>query len=217
MSRPDEDREPAIPDLEDLFVDRTAPPPLEDRVLSAVRASGWPAGHAVSAGRGAPQTRPGPTARAWMLRIAASLVLFLAGWGAGRSASTDPGPTHVLLLWEDETFTPEATPGAHAQAYVAWLQRVAEAGTEISGHELARPRIYAMPTPTDGGNPVRQSLPQDSARRGSGEPAGRVREARIGGFFLVRAESLQDAAGIAESSPHRRNGGWVEVAEIVER
>ena len=211
MSRPDDDREAPIPDLEELFQGRRAPAQLEDLVIAAVRDSGWPGdvGTTPVGALGGGLRRPG--AGRWALRVAANFLVFLAGWGAGRSTTgPEPAPTHLLLLWEDERFTPEATPGAHAQAYGAWLGTVAAAGTWITGQELAPPRIYA--NPLDGGTDG------DPGGDPSPEPPGEVRaDARIGGLFLVRAESLQDAARIAATHPHRANGGWIEVAEIVHR
>jgi hypothetical protein len=112
-------------------------------------------------------------------------------------------PTHMLLLWEDGSFRPESYPGEHAATYTAWLREVEEDGTLITGDELAPARAYAGPETT--------GEPDDDSPIAPGP------DARVSGFFLVRAGSMEAAARIAATHPHRENGGWIEVAEIVRR
>ncbi len=69
----DDDRiEPPIAGLERLYADRTPPPKLEEHALESFRSA------------------PGParwTKRAVILRAAAAIVVFAAGWGLGAFVS----------------------------------------------------------------------------------------------------------------------------------
>jgi len=80
---------------------------------------------------------------------------------------------------------------------------VAESGVSISGDELGP--IRRLFGPVEG----------DSTSVGPTD-ASPASEYRVGGYFMIGAGEEQ-AAELAESHPHRRNGGWVEVAPVVMR
>jgi hypothetical protein len=177
--------------LEALYADRLPPPDLEERVVAD-----W----ARAVGK-----RPGvrKRARAWTYRIAAGVVLFLAGWGSARLSGDDgvgvpPRAGYMLLLWEDAAFGAGEEPGALAEEYAAWAGRVAAAGVGIAGEELDPSRSWVSGDGVAGARPSSGDL-------------------RLGGYFLVDISDREAAMRLAESHPHVGHGGWVEVAPIVRR
>ncbi len=198
MSRPeDSGHDRPIEGMEALYVDRTAPADLEDRVVERLHADGWPA----AAGR---RPRAGLP---WLPRLAAAVVVFVAGWGAGRaSAGATPAvpvaPTHMLLVWEHGDADPSVPVEAIAAEYGSWMRDVAATGTPIRGQELGEARVLLGPeVPAPAATPVRPSLA----------------DRRLGGYFLITATDMPTAAAVAGGHPHLRYGGSIEVAEIVRR
>jgi hypothetical protein len=199
-------------DLTGLYGERRPPPALEERVVKE-----W--AHAV----GAPVARRAG-APGWTLRAAAGVALFLAGWGAARVGSGPaaspplagpsaeplasagaPGrelPRFMLLLWTGPGFRGDPDDPALSVEYGAWARGLAVAGVEVSGEELADARSWVPPG---------EGVPE------VGAPGPRAEEdLRLGGYFVVAAESEASALEIARRHPHGRHGGWVEVAAIVE-
>ncbi len=110
----------------------------------------------------------------------------------------------MLLLREDAGFDPEGLarhdPGALVREYAAWA-RAGARETVLGGERLE-----------DEGRIVRAG-----GERLIVEPLGRLAGAaggRIGGYFLIRAEDLEEAVRLAGSCPHLTHGGSIEVREI---
>jgi hypothetical protein len=174
-----------------LYADRLPPPDLEERVVAD-----WAS--AVGARPDVPRR-----ARTWTYRMAAGVVLFLAGWGSARLSGDDgvgarPRAEHMLLLWEDAAFGEGEEPGALAEEYAAWAGSVAAAGIGITGEELGPSRSWVS------GDDVADTRPSPG-------------DLRLGGYFLVDIPDRDAARRLAESHPHVGHGGWVEVAPIVRR
>lgn len=196
--------DPEGPDLGGLYNEREPPAELEERVVRALR---------VETGRGGPgavQPDPGGRERGgglggtrqprWAL-IAAGLVLFIAGSLVGRATirpsdvvAPTTGQPFMLLLWEDDRFS-AGSPEAVAAEYAAWAESVAQGGAPISGDELGPSRTVG---------PL-------------GDGSGPAPDARIGGYFLVHAESAEAAGRLALQHPHVEYGGWIDVAPILHR
>jgi hypothetical protein len=110
-------------------------------------------------------------------------------------------PEYMLLLHDSGTMPPEMSPDdiqAVIQRYVAWRNKVAQAGRKISGHKLA-----------DGTGRV---------MKGSGSPKvtdGPYAEARevIGGLFIVEAKDYDEAVTLARDCPHL-DFGTIEIRQI---
>jgi len=187
-----------VPGLEGLYADREAPPELEGRVMEDFRST-------TSAAR-RPRGRSGSwRARTIVLQLAAALVVFAVGWGLGAStpwalAPADvAGPSgsaagYMMLLWENEAPSPSDDPADVAEAYASWARSLAESGIAVSGEELGAERVFV----------------------GDVAPSA-LEESRVGGFFLVDAETLDEARSLAEGHPHVAAGGAIEVAPVVRR
>jgi hypothetical protein len=150
------------------------PPEIEERVVAALR----------RAGLVSPRSRAYP--RGAMLRIAAALVLFAAGYAVGtrRLASVDPaepsGPRFLLLL--HRSAQQDASPAelsSRVAEYRDWARSIRERGIQIAGDRL-------KPTP----------------------------DGSISGFFVIHTDSVETARQIAASCPHARLGNRVELREI---
>jgi hypothetical protein len=163
---------------------------LEERVVGALRAQGLLAGAA--------HQRPHAGRRgAWLAAgLAAALAAFALGWWA-RAAVPPPaqaGEEYVLLLHDTGVALPAAEEGRIVAEYGAWAAELRARGVSISGQKLEDARTLLGP-------------------RGRSLEAGPVRGA-LAGYFLLRADGAAAALAIAESCPHLRHGGSVEVRRI---
>lgn len=136
-----------------------------------------------------------PRSQSPWLNAAAAVFLLASGFGIGRMTSqieTTPAPAapqrYMLLLTNGDTSGDDA---ARAARYGQWAVEQRSAGREISGERLAASGMAVRP---DG-----ESQALDLA---------------VQGFFIVSASSLEDAAAVARSSPHVRDGGTVIVRPI---
>jgi hypothetical protein len=133
---------------------------------------------------------------------AAAIILFGAGIIAGRlslsPASRPVGGRYLLLLHESGSPPASATVVAgQVEDHRKWAM------TMRAGNRLE-----------DGEKLVDRGLLVSAA--GVTEISGADLEGHAGGFFIVYADSLQEAEAIARSSPHLRHGGVVEVRPIEE-
>lgn len=131
-------------------------------------------------------------AAVWTLATAASLVFFLAGWSLGgrRSApAPDPRPLYMLLLY-DVTPTPPQEEAARVSEYGAWARRVG-AGGNLKGAEKLKDEAVVL-----------------------GPAFAGPEEGTLGGFFVIAAETREQALEIARECPHLRYGGRVVVRPI---
>jgi hypothetical protein len=139
------------------------------------------------------RARLGPT----LARAAVLAAVFAAGivLGDRRPAPTDrtEGGRYVLLLIEGPSYRTPATPEAERERvaeYAAWARGLAERGRFVEGEKL--------------GDPLRRL----------GEPAETERGEALTGFFVIGAESWEEAIRIAWTTPHLHYGGSVEVRRI---
>lgn len=111
--------------------------------------------------------------------------------------------SYLLLLREDPSQYAALSPaemGAIIEQYRAWSQKLAAQGRLVGGHKLA----------DEGGKRL---------RAGAGGPIvtdGPYIESKdvIGGTFIVRAESYEDAVKLVAECPHLRGGNVIELRRI---
>ena len=133
--------------------------------------------------------------------IVAAAVMFALGLGAGRLLTPSP-EAHatggfLLLLYEDGGYRP-AAPGmeaARVEEYRSWARELEARGIRINGERLA-----------DAGVMLEER---------SGTVVRREGADRLGGFFLVRVATREEAERIAATCPHLRHGGRVAVKAVL--
>lgn len=135
-------------------------------------------------------------ARRWVVAAAAA-VIFIAGVGAGRlwpptQAEVTGRPRYLLLLAGDTV--PEVSPGDRAKEYGEWARSVSVNGIYIRGAELA-------PTARLIGVAAETSLGRELAT--------------VGGYFIVEASTETEAVRLAESCPHVKYGGVIQVRKLL--
>ena len=183
------DNEPDSP-LEETARLREKPVPpakLESRVVAALRAEGLI------------RARPVWSLPAGPARIAASLLIFVAGAVAGRAvppewftdrqaASTQP--RYLLFLAGD--VIPAADGSSRAAEYGEWARSLIARGVAVSGDEL---RSHAEIVTNN-----RTATFPDLAS--------------VGGYFLIEASDDTTAAALARTCPHVKYGGSIVVRRV---
>ena len=163
------------------------PAELEARVTAALRADGLI------------RDRGSLSWRLLGLAAAASL-LFVAGVGTQRylvggvpAAVAVDSDRYLLLLLEPAGVVLEpAVEAARVEEYSEWAGGLAARGMLQAGEKLA-----------DGGEVV-----------GAPAPTGPSPTERVTGFFIVLADTEEEALDVAATSPHVQHGGRVEVRLI---
>lgn len=110
-------------------------------------------------------------------------------------------PSYLLLLHENPATFVDLSPAqmqAIVEEYSAWTDRMAQAGRLTAGVKLR-----------DG---VAHRVGKDATGRVTDGPFTETKDV-VGGYFVVTADDLQAALGIARDCPHVRYG-WVEVREV---
>jgi hypothetical protein len=140
------------------------------------------------------------------LALAASVLVFAGGLALARfGGETAPAPAadgrsrFALFLYEGPEYRQPA-PGAmdeRVEEYVTWARVERTDGTVEGGEKLKDGDGVAI-EPDGSAGPVPS-------------PPG---EARLAGYFLIRAADRQTALEIARSCPHVRYGGRIVVREI---
>lgn len=163
------------------------PPELEERVVGALRNEG-----SIGGGRRAPR------GTSWWWAAAACLLAAVAGWtlrGVVEAPDAQPslaaGNDYLLLLTEPRPLATDKPASALVAEYRDWAVGLAEEGRLVAAGKLD--------DESDGRYLGEATAP----------PVGMV-----SGFFIVRGRSLEEAAAIAASSPHRRYGGEIAVRPI---
>jgi hypothetical protein len=105
-----------------------------------------------------------------------------------RSAG-DARPAFLLLLMDPDSPAPGRSHEELVAEYSAWARQLHREGRLIDAAELA-----------DGGRVL-------------GAPAGRE-ATEVGGYFMIRAVDLEEAAAVAAKCPHLKYGGAVEVRAV---
>ena len=157
-------------------------------------------------GRGGFVPIPAPPLRIGRLvALAAGFVIAaLLGYGVGvrgTSPQTSPAvavadttPQFLILLYDTRqsraVITPAKLPGIITE-YGAWGRSLAEKGNLVRAEKLS-----------------------DAPADWLGGSVNMNDDARVGGFFLIRARDLNEARRIAEGCPHLKYGGRVELRPI---
>jgi hypothetical protein len=172
----------------------SAPAALEARVVAALRGQGL-----LGEGAGA---RGGGWRRGALLAagLAASLAAFALGWwargpGLAAPAAAPAGAArYVLLIHDTGTELPAAQEAALVREYGEWAAGLRRRGVAINGEKLEESRTVLA----SGGR---------RDERGSSRGA-------LAGYFLLDAADPAAALAVAESCPHLRHGGTVELRRI---
>lgn len=154
---------------------------------------------------------------------AAAIALFVAGYGiGGRSAgraeetmnSTQPkttaettvptggGAQYAFLLFENDAYQAPAGEAAMKERvgeYSGWARGIAETGRFITGEKLSDEGRWCR---IDGG------------ALSVGVPAADPGRGVLAGYFVVGAKSFDEALTLANSCPHLKYGGSVEIRRI---
>lgn len=179
--------------LAQLPREAVSPPALEDATVEALLA------------RGLLRRRTAARRRVVEigLALAASALLFVGGLVVGRrqGASEPAGdaPQFVLLLYEGVEYraAPPGQEDTRVREYAQWAGERAAQGELVTGEKLREEPDVVIGT--------------DGAVRTAAAPAG---EARLTGFFIIRAPDRGHALEIARSCPHVRYGGSIVLREI---
>jgi hypothetical protein len=147
-----------------------------------------------------------PTLGSAAAYTAAAIVLFAGGVMVGKRAGNpapDLRPRFALLLYEDAGFRPGSHPGSHAALeaeYAAWADSLRGQGKLVMGEELDKEETVVL---VGAGEPAR--APQGDVRSELGT---------LGGFFIVRVATREEALTIARQCPHLRYGGRVVLRRL---
>ena len=142
-----------------------------------------------------------PGRRMRLLAAAAGLFLFALGLAAGlrlgsaaaRPAAATPLPRFALFLYDapDEKNLTDAQMQGRVDEYRNWARGLRAAGRQIAGEKLETEGRFVGPGPT-------ASSP--------GWP--------LGGYFVISAPDMDAAVAVAQSCPHVKHGGRIEVRAI---
>ncbi len=179
--------------MDSLPREATPPAALEDRVVSGLKAEGM---IRTATGGG----------RRWtiaaMLLLAMSLSFF-AGSRFGATTTEPPaatGPTFALLVYDPPGQTPDALAEAALAEATAWVGELVSGGSFEAAAKLS-----------DNGSRV--ELRDQELTFSSGVPAIGA-DLVLGGFFMIRADSYDDAQRIAATCPLLRYGSTIEVRAV---
>lgn len=160
----------------------------------------------------------------WIVMAAAAAAAFALGWGLGGTRGAAPKETAMpgntpaaattaaqapaattqfaFLLLEDERYevpTDAAAMDERVREYGNWARSLAESGRFVDGAKLS-----------DDGRLLRRSGGAYDVADGTARGTLGV----LAGYFLVGAESYDEALRLAEGCPHVKYGGTVEVRRI---
>ena len=106
-----------------------------------------------------------------------------------------------MLIFRNSTEAPDPTPDemqANMQLWFAWIEKLRAKNVYVSGEAL-----------NQGGKTVKgaKALVTDG-------PFAESKEV-VGGYFVIKAKSIEEAAEIAKDSPDLPGSGSVEVREVM--
>lgn len=141
---------------------------------------------------------PAPYLRAAMAVALLAIGAWLGGWYAKPvTPPHDPRAEFVLFLYDDPVAEAARTPEEArrtVEEYKEWAGGLASAGSLVAGEKLTdERRLFGA---IGGSGPV---SPQGAA---------------LGGYFVIRAGSEEEAAAIAAGCPHLVHGGAIELRRI---
>jgi hypothetical protein len=177
-----------------LATEAAPPPMLEQRTIEVLRYAGL-----------IRVRRSFPLRLAYA--VAASLVLFVCGtavgaWWRGNAAAAQQPPGFMLVLRqspEELARRPPEELKARVAEYRAWAIEKRREGLLLTGEKLTEDVRFVK---LDGERAVVSE--QDAA----------TKDSMIRGYFLIKASNYQQALAIAETCPHLKYGGTVEVRQI---
>ena len=132
----------------------------------------------------------------------AALVLFFFGgiyYGkatAGTGVQIEPTKGYILLLHEDEGFNP-GDPMAMFEEYKTWMENTYGRGVKIDGQELKNEATLVT-------SEKQTALLESEVNRTTG-------------YFILEANSYEEAVAVAMENPHVKYGGTVEVKPFMVR
>ncbi|MTI41250.1 YciI family protein [Fulvivirga lutimaris] len=131
----------------------------------------------------------------WVYRVAAALAFFVLGYAVFPylNSSEEPDYNYMLVLYQDTNFNP-GPPEEMFDEYSHWMQSIYQNGMAIDGQEMKQPSLLL-----DGAD-----VSNNATRT-------------VGGYFVLSASSQDEAVKIAQSSPHLKYGGTIEVKEFMIR
>lgn len=182
-----------LKDLGNLPRESDPPPEVEERVVAALRDEGL-------IGRARE-----PRARTPGLRFAMAATVVMAalgGWMARGLADSAPLPPegtreYLVLLSEPEGLDTTKSGPELVDEYRQWGGRLGREGRLVTARRLL-----------DGGRRLTD---------GSAAPVAlsvHTSQSQATGFFLIRAESWEQAADLVQDSPHLRYGGVISLREV---
>ncbi len=133
--------------------------------------------------------------------IAASIIFMLgfivAQWQIHESTAVTPKSLFALLIYDDDNF--EGDLRVQAQEYGNWMINMKGSGRYVTGRGLERDgRILVAGADQI---QVRNLTPAESY-------------GKIGGFFVIEANSYDEAVQVASSCPHLKYNGTIEIRKI---
>lgn len=139
----------------------------------------------------------------YAVNAAIAIVSAALGLALGQRMDAAPPPPadgdeFVMLLYEDESYDAPA-PGqmeARIGEYSQWAREVAATGKYVTGEKLTDEAALLLPDGT----------------RADSIPA--AEEGVLEGYFVIRAQDLDEAAAIAASCPHLAYGGTVSLRRL---
>lgn len=199
----------------------TPPAGLEDRTVAALKSEGL-----IHTRKGGLRMKVITYAA-----VAAAMILsFVSGVVVTKTGPAEPSGTGVMQAQQPEATTPVAATIAGANEYM--LLMIQEKGDDAGATAEMTPeeeaayaeqyaaivdeyRQWALDRQAEGRLVSAEKLDDAVIRltaesKSSTLPEGRV----LGGYFLIRANSLEEAEQIASTHPHIRYGGEVEIRPI---
>lgn len=176
--------------------EQTPPAFLEQRVVNALKESGLI------------QASIGGTRRS-VLRlaygVAAAVALLAVGIGLGvwwQSAPASPERSEFILVLRtplQDAINEPPVESQRVKEYGSWAKQISKDGLLVSGEKLSDEARFLK---------VNNGQPSVS----SNQPA--TDSTVIGGYFLIKAQSYEQAITIAQGCPHLKYGGTIEIRQL---
>jgi len=172
--------------MKKLYGEQTPPSELESRTLTALGQQGM---------LGGPIANRWPRRVTYVLGAAAIYVLgFFSPSVVGLFEKARPVSGEYLLLLHETPESMAASEADQVREYSRWARQLAAAGTLKSGEKLGE----TVSSLTGEG-------PSVTVNAGVGD---------VSGFFLLYAPTYEDAVAIANTCPHLKYGGTIELRPI---
>ncbi|MEQ8242030.1 hypothetical protein [Fulvivirga sp.] len=131
----------------------------------------------------------------WVYRVAAAIAFFILGYSVFPYLNSNESPAYnyMLVLYEDANFKP-GPPEEMFDEYSHWMQSIYQNGMAIDGQEMKTSSLLL-----------------------EGKEVSNAAAKTVGGYFVLYASSQEEAVKVAQSSPHLKYGGTIEVKEFMIR